>query len=563
MKTVYLIVLTSLFYISMSAQQFEWARSIGGSTFERGYSITTDLSGNVITTGLFKGSVDFDPGAGQDIHISNGDSDIFIQKMDSSGSFQWAQTIGGTSWEHGYEIITDTQGNIIVTGVFNETVDFDPGANTTIITSEGAQDSFILKLTPSGDLLWVHTFGSSETDDGNGLAVDTDNNIYLTGMFKLTVDFDPGINTHNLISMGDTDIYILKLNPNGDFIWAKSFGGFGFDRSLAIEIDLNGDLITTGFFSQTVDFDPGTGTYFLTANGLNPFIQKLNSDGEFIWARSITPTTASTASAHDLDSDSQGNVYITGTYTDTADFDPGQDDFLTSNGNEDAFILKLDADGNFLWANSVGGASGDIGNSISVDLAGNVITTGFYHNTVDFNPNQGVFELTTNGSRAAYIQILDTNGEFINAFPFDGTSIDEGEAMTIDTEGNLYFFIRYGVIVDFDPGSGVYNLTANGFSDLGVLKLSPIVLASEDFTLQGVLGTLYPNPTNGIVTVMFGKEYKDIQILITNAIGQTIINKVEYRTRQFEFEINGTRGIYFCKVIVEGNISYTYKILKQ
>ncbi|MGC6468655.1 MAG: SBBP repeat-containing protein, partial [Chitinophagales bacterium] len=200
------------------AQQanFEWAKSFGGTFDDQGYSIALDASGNVYTTGWFAGTVDFDPGAGTNNLTAQGSADVFVQKLDPLGNLIWAKSFGGTSADQGYSIALDASGNVYTTGRFRGTVDFDPGAGLATLTSAGSDDVFIQKLDPLGNLIWAKSFGGTSADYGYSIAVDASGNVYTTGYFQGTVDFDPGAGTNNLTAQGNRDVFIQKLDPLGN-----------------------------------------------------------------------------------------------------------------------------------------------------------------------------------------------------------------------------------------------------------------------------------------------------------------------------------------------------------
>ena len=227
MKRLLLIIAICISTLSFGQQaDFEWAKAFGSSNFDKGNSITVDASGNVYTTGLFSGTVDFDPGAGLfNLTSAGGGTDVFIQKLDASGNFIWAKTFGGTSTDHGNSITVDVFGNVYTAGFFSDTVDFDPGAGLFNLASAGNHDIFIQKLDASGNFIWAKAFGSTSTDFGLSITVDASGNVYATGYFKGTVDFDPGAGTFYLNSAGGSgDFFIQKLDASGNFIWAKAFG---------------------------------------------------------------------------------------------------------------------------------------------------------------------------------------------------------------------------------------------------------------------------------------------------------------------------------------------------
>ena len=471
---------------------FVWARAMVGTERDYGYGIAVDSAGNVYTTGLFSGTVDFDPGTGTYNLTSAGWADIFVSKLDSSGNFGWAKRMGGTSGDWGLGIAVDSAGNVYTTGVFRGTADFDPGPGTYNLTEAGGGDIFVSKLDSSGNFVWAKSVGggtSLDSDKGRGIAVDSVGNVYTTGWFSDTVDFDPGTGTYNLTSAGSYDIFVSKLDSSGNFVWAKSMGGTSGSRAHAIAVDSAANVYTTGLFSGTVDFDPGAGTYNLTStdspyNESDIFVSKLDSGGNFVWAKSMGGTSGDWGLG--IAVDSAGNVYTTGVFRGTADFDPGAGTYnLTLAGDErDIFVSKLDPSGNFVWAKSMGGTSEAMGYAIATDSAGNVYTTGPFSDTIDFDPGTGAYNLTSAGSYDIFVSKLDPSGNFVWAKSMGGTGWDNGYAIAVDSTGNagnVYTTGRFEGTVDFDPGlAGTYNLTSAGYSDIFVSKLT------DDFDGDGL-----------------------------------------------------------------------------
>ena len=475
MKKSKLTTIASLLLTLVShAQTFEWAKSFGGNQGDVGYSIAVDASGNVYTTGTFNGTVDLDPGAGIVNLTSAGERDVFIQKLDASGNFVWAKSFGGIGYELGLSIDVDASGNVYTTGQFDNTVDFDPGPGTTILTASGTSNMFIQKLDASGNFIYAKTFGFFCTHTGYSITVDAQGNVYTTGQFWGTADFDPGPGITSLTSVDINDVFVHKLDASGSFVWARSFGGSLNDVGSAIAVDDLGNVYTTGYFQGTVDFNPGAGTSNLTSlGGLNIFIHKLDASGNFVWVKSISGSSFS----HSIAVDTSGNVYTTGEYYQTVDFDPGASTAnLTSEGGSDIFVHKLDASGNFIWAKSFGGNDDDRAWSIATDASGNVYTTGeFYGNfdeMIDFDPGAGTAILIPEGISDVFVQKLDASGNFIWAKSFGGTSTDIGYSITVDVSGNVYTTGQFSFTVDFDPGTGTANLTSQGSDDIFIQKMS-------------------------------------------------------------------------------------------
>ncbi len=216
LQKVLFVCMLALFGLSnnANAQALQWAKSMGGADPDYGLSIALDGSGNVYTTGFFEGTADFDPGAGVFNLTSAGYRDIYISKLDASGNFVWAKAMGGAFDDLGSSIAIDGSGNVYTTGYFSGTVDFDPGAGVFNLTSAGFEDIFISKLDASGNFVWANAMGGADPDYGSSIALDGSGNVYTTGFFEGTADFDPGAGVANLTSAGSSDIFVAKYFQN-------------------------------------------------------------------------------------------------------------------------------------------------------------------------------------------------------------------------------------------------------------------------------------------------------------------------------------------------------------
>ncbi|MES2763946.1 MAG: SBBP repeat-containing protein [Bacteroidota bacterium] len=391
-----------------------WAKALGSLYGDEGNSITLDASGNLLITGIFTGTVDFDPHPASSYVLSGNTffESIFILKLDNNGNFTWAKIINGyNSSSTGRSITADRSKNVYVAGCFSNSTDFDPGINADTLKNFGNWDAYILKLDSSGNYMWAKNIGPSTANtEGNCVTLDASENIYLTGTYEGSSDFNPGSGVSILNPTAYSDIYVLKLDLNGNYIWAKKLGGSGLDKSNALLIDARKNVYTTGFFEGTSDFNPHVvATYTLnTTYGLNSFISKLDSSGNFVWAKNIG-RNLSNNTATSLAKDRSNNLYITGCYMNTTDFDPGPDSFYvymsSINSNNAAYILKLDSLGNFMNVKAFGtGAYGAFGQGITIDMNDHVLTTGYFSGTGDFDPDSMITHyLSSSGSTAAYI----------------------------------------------------------------------------------------------------------------------------------------------------------------
>ncbi len=472
MKKIFLLANLCLLISSVIAQNTGWAKRIGGSNGnDLGNTIALDLQGCVYASGYFSGTVDFDPGIGVYNLTSAGGNDIFILKLSPSGNFIWARRFGGVSNEESRSITTDIFGNVYNVGDFMDTVDFDPGLGVTKLVSAGAKDAYISKLDSSGNFIWANRIGGSSDDLATNLCISPSGNIYFTGAFKGTVDFNPDTGTFNLIAAGSGafyDVFICALNDSGRFSWACRWGSStGDDLGFSIALDSTGNVYSTGQFSGTVDFNPGTGTFNLSVFGANDiYISKLNSSGGFVWVRRIGGSGDDRGRA--ISTLTQGFLYCTG--------------MIWSGTAYDIFIVKMDLAGNTIWNRQMGGPNNDAGTDIISDAAGNVYTTGYFLNTVDFDPNAGVYNLISSGTFDAFISKLNASGNFIWAKKFGGSSDDNGLGIDLDSLQNVYTTGIFSNSVDFDPGPTSLTLSSSGFYDVFISKLNSIGLLPVKLT---------------------------------------------------------------------------------
>ncbi len=382
-----------------------WARRVGGPNDDYSFDVSVDEAGNAYVTGAFSGTADFDPGAGT-FNLSSASlfiDDIFVLKLDANGDLAWARKMGSSDFDFGRSITVSAAGNVFTTGSFRGTVDFDPGPGTSILTSaSGGNDIFISKLDAAGNFVWAKRLGGTSNDIGYAVTVDAAENVFTTGSFSTTADFDPSPSVFNLTEVNNGDIFISKLDAAGNFVWAKGMGGTSSDVGYGVQLDDGGNVYTTGFFHTTVDFDPGSGTASLVSAGFNDvFICKLDVNGNYLWAKGMGGTSDEESSGLALDE--YGNVYATGNFESTVDFDPGPGTFNLTPSGSDGFVVKLDNSGDFVWAQAFDGLGGSIPEGIDVGSDGSIYTTGYFSGTVDFDIGSGVSNVMAAGSNDTFI----------------------------------------------------------------------------------------------------------------------------------------------------------------
>jgi len=449
-----------------------WARTWGGGDSDEGYGVAVDGNGNVYTTGWFQGTIDFDPTTGVDSHASNGGRDVFLSKFNSDGEFQWARTWGGGSEDYGYGVAIDESGYAYITGSYAGAVDFDPDIGTTSKTSNGSDDVFLSKFTSNGEFQWVRTWGGLYSDRGQGVVADGIGDIYVTGYFQDTVDFNPSIVSDWHTSSGMTDIFVSKFDPSDGFHWARTWGDSNDDHGQGVAADGSGNVYITGFFKGSSDFNTGTGVEVHNSNGGSDiFLSKLASDAQFQWAR--TWGAASDDKGNGVAVDKSGNAFITGYFAETVDFDPGiGTDEHTADTYQDIFLSKFDSSGAFSWARTWGGSGSDEGRGVGVDGSGNAYVAGTFGSNVDFDPGTGVDMHGAVGNWDIFLSKFGTAGDYAWARTWGGSGDDRGDGAAV--YGSSIFVTGYfSGTADFDPGTGVDEHISNGSFDVFLSKFPP------------------------------------------------------------------------------------------
>lgn len=540
-----LLTMAALMCVTAAQAQLpllKWAKGFGGGSADYSNNIVVDADGNSYVTGSFQGTVDFDAGAATHNLSSVGGADAFVLKLDANGNFLWVKNFGSSGDDEGFGLATDASGNIYISGSFEGVVDFDPGSGISNGTAAGSSDAFLIKLNGAGDLVWYKTFGGSGADVATALMLDASANVYLGGNFRNTADFDPGSGTEDMSSLGLSDMFVVKLDASGNFVWSRRMGGLFDDHLSALALDLSGNVMIAGAFSGISDMDPGSGTSNLVSNGLSDaFLLQLDASGSFMWTKQFGGLFDDHAS--DLVIDVSGNIYVAGYFNNIVDFDPGSgSSMLTSLGLSDGFVLKLDVSGNFSWARKMGGLLADNVNAIASDLSGNVYVTGAFQGNADFGSGTA---LSSMGMSDVFISKIDLSGNFMWTKNIGSSTDDYGNAIVVNNAGNIFTTGVYSGKADFDLDLGLFDMEApGGSSDAFTQRLAPSGTAiDEQSALSSVLP--YPNPNNGIFSFNLTEDadleiYSETGLLVYTQAAVKGLNKVDVS--------NQPNGIYFVKM---------------
>jgi len=503
------------------------AQNIGGTGVVTPTSVAI-AGGFIHIAGTFTNTIDFNPAAGvSNLTSTNASGSGFLAKYDLNGNFVTCKSIDGI----GAVNILDMKvfnNEVIITGNFTSSMDFDPSASTLSLTSNGLTDAFLAKYDTNLLLLGAISFGNANSGVASSAALDASGNIIISGTYNSTVDFDPSSNTATLTSTvaSTSHTFIAKYDSNLAFQWVKDIGGRNTVAAVISKLVLDGsnNILITGQYNQSSDFDPSANGVTLTSSGADIFIAKYDLNGNYVWVRKIGGT--STDTGRNIAIDTTNNIYIIGNFGGIVDFDPnagisnldsvnGANFFAkydnngsyiyannlfttinsllidnsnalllsgTFSGNRDfdpsaatanltsistsVFLAKYATDAAYLFAKLIGGdkPSNQVTNFIATDGTGNIYRVGLLSATTDLDPTAATFNVSSVTAPGIFIAKYSSNG---NSFLWGKSfSAAAGSSLTIsimntDTNGNTYIIGRFLGTVDFDPSTNSANLTSN------------------------------------------------------------------------------------------------------
>ncbi len=470
------------------------------------------------------------------------------------------------------KIVSDNNGNVYMAGTIDNTaiIDFDFSQSVYNVSSGNGNDQlFISKYDKYNNLIWVKKFTSSSSVMNPTITIDSSENILLTALFNSgTIDVDPNAGVTNLQSASTCSLFI-KLDSNGNFIWAKNLGNITFND---INIDQYGAIYSTGSFASTVDFDPGIAVFNLTSlTNANIFILKLDIDGNFTWAKSFESEGNGLGSAIRIDS--LLNVYCVGSHSQTTDFDSGSAVYnLSALGDAgDPFVLKLDPSGNFLWANTFGSENSEAGLDLKIDSKQNVIIAGEFNIDIDIDSGIGTHVISGNNVNNAYVIKYDKNGTLLWGRGL-GSGALSAKALEIDELDNIIVAGRFGNDLNVFSIFDSLNLELYGQSDIFILKMDSLghVFDGNKYDNQDynndVLSDIYLTKEGDFYLTGYGTYLYESKFFLLKYKGNKVTGRFfkdvnENCTKDdLEMGLNDFRGVIFPggKVVQSNAFGYWY-----
>lgn len=324
---------------------------------------------------------------------------------------------------------------------------------------------------------WVRQTGGTDVDQGSSVKHDNQGNVFVAGMFRGSVSFDPNSNNYDFTATDNGDAYLQKYDSEGNFLWAKIFVSPEYSEFPKMVIDNQGDIYLTAQFQGSIDLDPGTGTDIHTTppTGFsNSYIVKIDNNGNHVWGRSFEHVSSNQFIHIRTLEINNDELFISGNFQSTIDLDFGNQQYLITGSGNDTFFLKINTDGNFIWANALGGVwKTIIPVKVVYDNDNNIIIGGHFSGIdidFDWGPNEELHSTPNNGNPDIFILKINSEGEFLWAISTEGCDIgpnlgicsDDLRSMAIDSNNDIYFTGAYEYYMNLEPE------TSNFILDSGV-----------------------------------------------------------------------------------------------
>lgn len=489
---------------------YRWAQQFGSFSVDSGRAIAVGEA-NIYVTGVFSQTADLDPSENtfEVIHPSSGQR-MFVASYDKlDGSFVWGFSIDGSgTFDLSYDIDLDDQENIYLTGAMRGTNDFDPGPGVFPLTGNGSNDDiFLASYNSIGDFRWAWSTGSSSADYGTSVHW-RNNSVYLTGIFRSTVDFEPGLGTTNQTSQGNDDVFVGSYAASdGSLEQVITFGGTGNDFAGAITTGSSGEIYITGAINGTANLNPLGSPAELVSTGSEAFVARYSNTFLHEWSRLMPSETLSEGNALAVSND---KLTVAGRYRGTTDFNVGGSPFNLISGNTDrVFAAQYDL---------MDGAFSDAWIVTRVETGGNdelshvrLSSTEDVYVAGNFTGNAYVFGLDTpvaspDGNGVIFSH-LDASGQVLNYGSLTGNGNCAIHALEIDANDNFYFAASFFNTATLSLPSGDVLLTGNGNQQTlvwGKLDAQLNLLWHQIFTGSGLMAPS-AMAINGDQIVMTGR----------------------------------------------------------
>ncbi|MEZ4936394.1 MAG: T9SS type A sorting domain-containing protein [Crocinitomicaceae bacterium] len=461
-------VVLILLNTSRAQPLFQWKQNWGGVSNEQSRSLDLFTNDEILITGIFQGTLDFDQGNGiAEVTTSASGSNYasFMLKLDQSGNYQWVKSILPTNSANSVDIrdaYIDQNDDIYLVGAMKGDVVFDTLSNDTIFSAGSSTNAFVAKYDAQGQFLWGHSFGSSQNQYASGIDVDMSGNVYVCGYFNNAMDLSQA-GGGQFSSNGGLDGYILKLDQDGDFQWFHAIGGPGEDRLETIKVNTGGTIVAGGTLSGDFDINPGAATNMTNTNEIyEAFAVKFNEMGDYQWVKIIHG-----GADYDVISEigllSDQSLVLVGSFYATVQFGPMAGQSSVSSGQSDVFALKVDQNGNYAQHLAFGGTASDDARCLNISATDKMLIGGNFYGTVDFDPSGNTATQTSSGQSDGYTVGFDANWNYLWSQAIGGTNFDGMYDVKTNYQETIFSTGIFRLSTDLDPAGGASVTSAGDY----------------------------------------------------------------------------------------------------
>lgn len=318
--------------------------------------------------------------------------------------------------------------------------------------------------------------GGNYNDYINDVAYDRSGNVYMSGTFSSnTIDLDPGNGFRYSTREGLDDLFIVKLDRSGKFLWAITYGTSQTESGTQIEVDKQNNILISGSYYGRMDLDPGPKQDLQGVNNVrSAFLVKLDSTGKYIWGHSFTASGATTMTELKIDEDN--NIITSGQYSDNIDMDPGPNYtvlVVSNRSSNGIFLAKYDPDGEIIWAKGFNGSGFKIGEDIAVGKQNQIAMTGYFTGIIDVDPDARVENKYSVNKYDGFVLLVDSTGDLKWSGHYRGEGIAVGRAVAITDSGVVYCSGSFIDTVDIDPGFTKKEAMSPDYLDYFITKFTP------------------------------------------------------------------------------------------
>ncbi len=539
--------------IAQAQLNFKDASSTSGFQAEEIREVVSNQNGDLFYSGTYEGSLNM---GGHSI-TSMGGKDIFLMKKNALGQVSWLKSIGTTENDEAPVLIEAQNGELVLGGSFRGSIDLDG----TVYQSAGNADGFVVRYNTDGVLMTSWTLGGSGNDKVKSLARSNNSTeILVAGEFSGLATFGPagsGTNTQ-LMSNGGTDIFFVRYIQGrcAPVIEAFKIGSTGNDRLGAIAYDQSGNMVITGGFNRPIDLDPfHASMYVQTEGNYDFFVSRFDGQGNPLFMKNFGGVGNDFATT--LEVSNQNEIFVGGFFHQTIQMGAFS---MTSNGESDAFLARLELNGNVLWANSYGGTENDQISEIEVQGMNRLWVSGESASQFDFNPSQNGGEFASLGMSDIFLVGFDKMGVYQEMTKFGGIGQEAVRGMAVVGQ-DLVMVGSFEETVNFDPSFRLAAFSAQGGLDGFEVRFSTQMANGVTSQQEKLSWNIFPTLATDFVQI--NQEGFNAEIQILDANGRVVLNEKLGNQSQKVVELSGFQsGTYFVQMMQNGKME-TRKMVKM